>query len=637
MNRVFVSGGAGVIGMELIPKLCALGVTVLVADLKPRPAAFPSAVLYRQGDLNSMSQLEFDAFAPELFIHLAATFERSTETYEFWHENFRHNVQLSHHLMTLAKDCPAITRVVFASSYLIYQPALYQFPSAREAAVSLLETDPVSPRNLTGTAKLSHEIELGFLEQFRSAQFSSVCARIFRGYGRGSRDVISRWVRSLLDGDPVKVYRPEGLFDYVYAADSAEGLLRLAQSDCTGIVNLGTGHARRVSEVVDLLSQHFPGMEVDYCESDIPFEASQADTSLLEDATGWKPEFEIETAIPLIIEYERDKRTSPDIITTAKPPKVLLTSASRKVPLIRALQQAARAIHPAGSVVAGDMEPSSLSFHVADECWSMPRLGGNVVDILLERCCVLGITAILPSRDGELMFWARNSERFRQSGIEVMVSDRASLQRCLDKLAFSEFGTSQSLPIIPSSLSVKDLHGERFVVKERFGAGSRAIGIDLDRTQAIDYATNLEAPIYQPYVSGREISIDAWLNRSGSVKGLVLRWRDLVVKGESQITTTFRSANYEAQAAAVLSALKLTGHVMLQAIIDGEGTLNIIECNARFGGASTASIAVGLDSLRWSLLEAAGARIDDYPFMRTDTEVRQVRLPADTYLYGSDI
>ncbi len=637
MKRVFVSGGAGVIGMELIPKLCARGITVLVGDIKTRPSVFPPSVLYRQGDLNAMTRQEFDAFAPDLFIHLAATFERSTESYEFWHENFRHNVQLSHHLMTLAKDSPAIKRVVFASSYLIYQPALYQFPAAQDAGVSLRETDPVLPRNLTGMAKLAHEIELGFLENFRSAQFSSVCARIFRGYGRGSRDVISRWVRALLDGDPVKVYRPEGLFDYVYAADSAEGLLRLAQASCTGIVNLGTGRARRVSEVVSLLRQHFPAMEVVNGESDIPFEASQADITLLEGATSWKPEYEIETAIPLIIEFERAKHNHVVNTSSDRPPRVLLTSASHKVPLVRALHQAARAIHPEARVIAGDMNPNSLSFHVADEFWTMPRLGDGEVDALLKRCSTLGITSVLPSRDGELMFWAHHAERFREAGIEILVSDPKSLQLCLDKLAFSEFGSRHDLPIIYSSLSVRDLHTERFVVKERFGAGSHGIGIALDLTQAIAHAATLEAPIFQPFVSGREISIDAWLDHSGRVKGLVLRSRDLVINGESKITTTFRNEPFETQAADILQCLKLRGPVVMQAIIDEVGCLQVIECNARFGGASTASIAVGLDSLRWSLLEASGAHIDDYTFLRSATEVRQVRVPADTYGHGPDL
>jgi carbamoyl-phosphate synthase large subunit len=637
MQRVFVSGGAGVIGMELIPKLCALGATVFVGDLKPRPAAFPPGVLYRQGDLNTMTAKEFEAFAPDLFIHLAATFERSTESYEFWHDNFRHNVLLSHHLMTLAKDSPALKRVVFASSYLIYLPALYQFPAAREAAVSLRETDPVSPRNLTGMAKLAHEIELGFLETFRSSQFSSVCARIFRGYGRGSRDVISRWVRSLLEGEPVTLYRPEGLFDYVFAADTAEGLLRLAQAPCTGIVNLGTGRARRVSEVVDVLRRHFPAIQITTRESDIPFEASQADTTLLESVTGWKPEHTLESAIPLIVEHERAKRSGQGVAGAARPPRVLVSSASRKVPLVSALQQAARAIHPEARVVAGDMDPNALSLHVADESWTMPRLADGEVDALLERCRALGITAVLPTRDGELLFWARHAGRFQQAGVEVLVSGPEALQLCLDKLAFSEFGARHGLPLIPAALSAGDLRTERFVVKERFGAGSRAIGIDLDRTGAIAHAATLQAPIFQPFVAGREISVDAWLDRGSRVKGLVLRRRDLVVNGESQVTTTFRDATLEAQAATILGRLSLRGPVVMQAIIDAAGGLQVIECNARFGGASTASVAAGLDSLRWSLLEASGAHIDDYPFLRAAGEVRQVRVPADTHIHGPDL
>ncbi|MBC8081997.1 MAG: NAD(P)-dependent oxidoreductase [Hymenobacter sp.] len=199
-KRVFISGGAGVIGQEMTRRLAELGadVEVLVGDLKPRPADFPARFRYRQGDLNTLTEQEIGAFAPDLFIHLAATFERSTETYGFWEENFQHNVRLSHHLMTVQKDLPTLRRVVFASSYLIYDPALYTFTEVPAAPRSLRETDPILPRNLTGMAKLAHEIELRFLQTFRAEQFSTVIPRIYRGYGRNGRDITSRWVRMLL-------------------------------------------------------------------------------------------------------------------------------------------------------------------------------------------------------------------------------------------------------------------------------------------------------------------------------------------------------------------------------------------------------------------------------------------------------
>ena len=55
-QRVFVTGGAGVIGLELVPKLVAEGAEVLVGDLKPRPSAFSAKVRYREGDLNDLTR-----------------------------------------------------------------------------------------------------------------------------------------------------------------------------------------------------------------------------------------------------------------------------------------------------------------------------------------------------------------------------------------------------------------------------------------------------------------------------------------------------------------------------------------------------------------------------------------------------
>ncbi len=111
-TRVFVSGGAGVIGLEMVAKLVERGAEVLVGDLQPRPDSFPRQVRYRRGDLNTLTLGELEAFGPEVFIHLAATFERSAETYEFWDENFWHNTRLSHHLMTLIRQLSEHTLTV---------------------------------------------------------------------------------------------------------------------------------------------------------------------------------------------------------------------------------------------------------------------------------------------------------------------------------------------------------------------------------------------------------------------------------------------------------------------------------------------------------------------------------------------
>ena len=633
-KRVFVSGGAGVIGQELIPRLAERGAIIFVGDLKPRPVSFPNSVQYRQGDLNSFTKPEMENFAPEIFIHLAATFERSAETYGFWEENFWHNVRLSDHLMTIAKDLPSLRRVVFASSYLVYNEELYEFEEPQESVVKLKESDPISPRNLTGMAKLSHEMELKFLEQFRSDQFSSVCARIFRGYGKGSRCVISRWIRMLLNDEPISVYRPEGKFDYIYAADSAEGLVRLAENySVSGIVNLGTGRSREVRDIVDILKEYFPTMKLEMAESDIPFEASQADTTLLEEVVGWLPEYDLERSIPEMISYEREKKDKSDSEELSSIRNILITSASKKIPLIRSVKSAAQKVHPNIKIIAGDTDENALSRYEADDFWKMPPAVDDELPRIMQECTRRNIDLIIPTRDGELKYWAKHSEKLLQEGIEVIVSPLASLEWCLDKLLFSEFGKSHNLPFIPTSESPKEFHEDKLVVKERYGAGSRGIAIGVNYDEAQIHAGKLENPIFQPYVEGREISIDAYVDKRNQVKGIVLRTRDSVVQGESQVTTTFRNEKLQSKITGILELLKLRGPVVMQAFLDNKDQLHIIECNPRIGGASTASIAAGLDIWYWAILEASNVDISDYPFFRVPREVKQIRMAQDLHIY----
>ena len=131
---MLVTGGAGVIGRELLQRLLDGGARVLCCDLKPRPDWLDPDVDVHPGDANDLTLEQVRAIEPEYCFHLAATFERTEETEGFWGENFHHNVEVSHHVATLARETPSLRRMVFASSYLVYDPALYLFDRAAELA-----------------------------------------------------------------------------------------------------------------------------------------------------------------------------------------------------------------------------------------------------------------------------------------------------------------------------------------------------------------------------------------------------------------------------------------------------------------------------------------------------------------------
>lgn len=105
-----------------------------------------------------------------------------------------------------------------------------------------------------------------------------------------------------------------------------------------------------------------------------------------------------------------------------------------------------------------------------------------------------------------------------------------------------------------------------------------------------------------------------------------------MVNGESQVTKTIINKSLEELFKDIIKPMELYGHIILQAIIDKDGNINVIECNPRFGGASAISIKSGLDSFYWLYLESRGLNIDNYPFKKLDHEIKQVRSQSDIYL-----
>jgi len=308
---------------------------------------------------------------------------------------------------------------------------------------------------------------------------------------------------------------------------------------------------------------------------------------------------------------------------------VLVTSISKKIPLLQSVKNAALSINKNAVLHGCDSNPGCIGRYFVDYFWQTPSLSESAFELIRDYCRHHSIQAIIPTRNGELDFFSRHSAQFKAEGIHVMVSPLLTIQICLDKMSFYEFLKTNGFPTIPTAKRIEGVPGKRFVVKEQFGAGSVALGLNLDRNDAIRAASQMQDPIFQPFIEGQEYSVDVYRNISGKVMGAIARSRDVIVNGESQVTTTVKKPELEVGCAKIADELDIYGHVVFQAIEAPDGSYHIIECNPRFGGASTASLAAGLDSFKWFLLESQCAVLEKYPFKRIEGEIKQVRYPAD--------
>jgi len=310
-------------------------------------------------------------------------------------------------------------------------------------------------------------------------------------------------------------------------------------------------------------------------------------------------------------------------------PNVLITSISKKVPLIKSVVKSVSKINKSIKVFGGDSNNLCIGKYFVDEFRKMSKIDELPVEALIDFCKENKIGLIIPSRDGELEYFSSVKKQLQEEGISVNISDKENILSCLDKLKFSQL---KGIHSIPASENIEDIVGNRIVVKERYGAGSKSIGINLTKNDALRHAEKLLNPIFQPFIAGEEISIDAYITFEGHLKGLIMRRRDLVIDGESQVTTTFIDDILENKLKKIISKLNLRGPVVLQAIIDGNNTPHLIECNPRFGGASTLSVKAGLDSFYWAMLESNGVNVSNYPFLKLKSSLKQIRHATDYYL-----
>jgi carbamoyl-phosphate synthase large subunit len=316
---------------------------------------------------------------------------------------------------------------------------------------------------------------------------------------------------------------------------------------------------------------------------------------------------------------------------------ILITSASRKVGLVRAFQEASTA-EGGGQVIAVDTSPLAAALYLADERYLVPpSTSTSFLDALRTICQRHQVQLLVPTRDEELPLFARHQETFAAFGTRVMVPSLAAIETCQNKRAFVQFCMEHGFAVprtYPDHAAIPRTSFPLFIkpMIGKGGMGTRRI----DSPAALDVAL-AECPdaLVQECIQAPEYTIDLFADFDGQVISIVPRERVRIVGGESFISITARRPMLMEPAEKLARALGLTGHNTIQCFLDQDG-VKFIEVNPRFGGAAHLSFAAGACTPRYlvQLLkgEVLAPRIGSFQ----DRYV-MLRYTQDIYLDADDL
>lgn len=315
-------------------------------------------------------------------------------------------------------------------------------------------------------------------------------------------------------------------------------------------------------------------------------------------------------------------------------PNVLISSAGRRVSLLRAFQTAAA--RNAGKVFACDMTVLSPAMQLADGAFEVPRCtDAEFVPRVLEICAGHQIGCIVPTIDTELPVYAEHRAALNREGVEVLVSSPQCVAIGMDKIATHDWLTQEGFPTVRQAAL-----GERTTWEWQFPAivkprrGSASIGVQ--RVVSPEQLRWLDGSdlIVQEQATGVEFTIDVLVSARGQCVAAVPRERLEVRAGEVSKGVTRRVPELEELARSIAERLP-----------DAYGTLNIqvfyerrsrearvIEINPRFGGGYPLTHEAGADFASFILDELTGNR--SHATISWESDVTMLRYDEAVFLRG---
>ncbi len=274
-----------------------------------------------EGDIRDYQNLKsvFDKYQPELVIHMAAqpivreSYENPVYTYET-------NVMGTVHLLECVRNTESVTSVLNVTTDKVYEN--------REWVWGYRETDPLDGYDPYSNSKscselVTHSYKKSFFDGRNMAVSTARAGNVIGGGDFAKDRIIPDCVRAALAKEEIMLRNPYSIRPFQHVLEPLTAYLEIVEQQAKepekqGYYNVGPDEEDciTVGELTDLFCQSWgEGLSwKNLCEEG-PHEASflKLDCSLLKARMGWKPRWQIQTAVEKTVEWTKVYREHGDI------------------------------------------------------------------------------------------------------------------------------------------------------------------------------------------------------------------------------------------------------------------------------------------------------------------------------------
>lgn len=259
-RRVAITGGAGFIGSNIADELSARNEIIIIDDLSSgRPGNIAHLrrlpnVTFRQGSILDLDLIQDAVRGVDYVFHLAAL-ASVPQSVEDPVPTDRVNTLGTLNVLIAARDS-GVKKVVFSSSCAVYGDTA-TLPVRED-----MPPQPLSPYAVTKAAGEHYCSVFGHVYGL-----PAVALRYFNVYGPRQNPrsqyaaVVPRFISRALEGAPLTIFGDgQQTRDFVYVRDVVAANIAAAESDASGVFNVGSGRHTSVLELAGLI-QKLTGMQ----------------------------------------------------------------------------------------------------------------------------------------------------------------------------------------------------------------------------------------------------------------------------------------------------------------------------------------------------------------------------------------